>query len=267
MDIAGFVNQFYIKPIVEGTGYNVVNTLTYAAILIAAVYIILKVLRKLDVDLDRELWINLLPFVLLGGFTRALEDTGLFSSLGFFQYLFITPLIYLLIFFSAFIPLLVVNRLELKRRYIGYFGLSLLVLSSIFVILRATRVSSFFIALGIAFTGCFLTYSALLLIGQDRFRSVVNWSPILAHSLDASASYTAIVLVGGYTEQHVLPSAIFGVLPFFLFIPMKLALAAGTIYFIDSELEGKWSWMLKFMILVLGLGPGVRNILTILMGT
>lgn len=94
----------------------------------------------------------------------------------------------------------------------------------------------------------------------------MNWSPIFAHSLDSSATYTAIALVGGYTEQHVLPSAIFGTLPIFFFIPMKLALASGVIYFIDTELEGRWCWMLKFTVLVLGLGPGTRNLLTVLMG-
>ncbi len=267
MAISEFINRFYIRPVIEGTGYNIFNTVTYAAILIIAVFLLLKLIRKMDIGLDRSLWINLLPFVFLGGVTRALEDVGFFSFLGTWNYLFVTPLIYIIIFLTAFIPLIVINWFDLRDRYLGYFGSFLLAIFSIFVALESVRVGFFFLALGIAISGCFITYLILVKYGLNRFRNIMNWSPIFAHSLDASASYTAIALVGGYTEQHVLPSAIFGALPVFIFIPIKLALAAGVVFFIDSELEGKWCWMLKFTVLVLGLGPGTRNLLTMLMGT
>lgn len=266
MDITTFIGEYYINPILQGTGYNIVNTFTYAAILILSVFLLLKVFDRLDIEMNRSLWINLIPFVFLGGALRALEDIGFFSFLGNWHYVFVTPLIYLLVFAIAFIPLIVIEKLDLDRKYLGLLGLFLLGVASGIAASQAHRIAFFSLIIITAISGCLLTYLILTRIGLERFKNIMNWSPIFAHSLDASATVVAISMVGGYTEQHVLPSMIFKAVPVFFFIPIKLSLAAAAIYFLDKELEGRWAWILKFTVLVLGMGPGTRNALTILIG-
>jgi len=269
MSLSGFVSEYYVEPLVEGTGYNMVNTVTYLFVLIVAAFLVYKTLEKLEVDLDRELWINLLPFVFLGGVLRALMDVGFFDVLGSFRYLFITPLIFFVLFLMAFIPLLVVHYFDLKDRYLGYFGLVLLFGFSIAVASRiasSAGVKYFSIGVGLAILGCFLTYLVLTkLFSLDRFKDVMNWSPVFGHSLDASSTTVAVGIVGAFTEQHVVPALMFDYFTVWIFIPFKLVLSAATIYCLDEVFSGGWNWILKFTVLVVGLGPGTRNILSLLM--
>jgi len=266
MFLSEFVNKYYIEPIVEGTGYNVVNTVTYLAILVLAVFLVFKALNKMNIDLNRDLWINLLPFVFLGGVVRALMDIGFFDSLGVFRYLFTSPFVFFMVFLMAFIPLVIVNRFDLKIRYLGLFGVALLIVFSVGIISNVSEFGFFSLIIGLAILGCFLTYLILVLLGFDEFKDIVNWSPIFSHSLDASATALAIGFIGGYGEQHVLPSLLFEHLSVFAFIPLKLALAAAAVYYVNEVFSNDWKWILKFTILVVGLGPGVRNALIVLMG-
>ncbi len=265
--VAGFIEKYYVEPIVEGTGYNVVNTLTYIFILALVVFLVFKALDRLDIGLDRDLWINLIPFVFLGGVLRVLMDSGTFEFLGSFRYLFVSPIIFFLVFSLAFLPLLIVHYFDLNRNYLGFFGLFLLFLSSAGVLFQIVRPLFFLLILGVAILGCFLTYFLLAFgLNLDRFKNIVNWSPIFAHSLDASSTAIAIGVVGGYAEQHVVPALFFEHVSVFFFIPLKLAIAAAAVYYIDEVFSKKWSWILKFTIFVVGLGPGVRNALAVLMG-
>lgn len=250
----------------EGTGYNVVNTATYLILLVLAVFLVLKILDRLDINLDRDLWINLLPFVFLGGVIRSLMDIGFFDSLGVFRYLFTSPFVFFMVFLMTFIPLLIVHYFDLEVNYLGYFGLILLGIFSLGILSNISEIGFFSLIVGLAILSCFITYLILILLGFDKFKNIVNWSPIFSHSLDASATALAVGFIGGYGEQHVLPSLLFEHLSIFAFIPLKLAIAAAAIYYIDEVFSDNWGWILKFTILVIGLGPGTRNALIVLMG-
>ena len=41
-----FIYEYYISPIWDHSGYNVVNTITYAIIAIIAVYLLNKIIKK-----------------------------------------------------------------------------------------------------------------------------------------------------------------------------------------------------------------------------
>lgn len=73
--------------------YNIVNTLTYAAILIPAIILIYRVLARLKIRVDTRFIMMLTPFLVLGGAARALEDSQYFSKP--VSYAFISPLIYI----------------------------------------------------------------------------------------------------------------------------------------------------------------------------
>jgi uncharacterized membrane protein len=75
--------------------YNPVNTIAYAFILIAVIYWLYKMFKKFKIDLDIKFFIAIIPFIILGSLTRALEDAELFFAP--IVYLFIAPIIYIFI--------------------------------------------------------------------------------------------------------------------------------------------------------------------------
>ena len=79
--IREFLYKYYIDPIRYGQPYTLVDTLTYALILIAAVYIVYRGLRRYKIAVDDELVLATIPFVVLGGLLRVVEDTGMITTI------------------------------------------------------------------------------------------------------------------------------------------------------------------------------------------
>jgi uncharacterized membrane protein len=262
--MADFFYQYFIEPIEKGTGYNIVNTLTYAVLLIIAVAVIMKVLKRLGIRMDKRLWCDLLPFVILGGVVRALEDVHFFAFTGNWHFLFITPLIYIFIFALAFGSVLLTKAT--KKPVTRWAGVALLIAFSAAVAFKAVNWSGFAIIACLSAFVFSLTYVAFRL-ARSKLLAGANSHVLAGHVLDACASFTAISVVGGFTEQHVVPSALFSALPVWAFIPIKIFIVLLALYVIDREAKAEWNWMLKFTVLVLGMGPGVRDALTVLLGT
>lgn len=260
----GFLEEFFINPIIYGIGYNIANTIVYAVILIIALFGVIKLLKKMKIKTNRKLWFDLLPFVLLGGSLRALQDIGFFESLGDLQYLFVTPLIYIFIFLIALASLIISKKWKDITRN---FGMILFGISIIFVLLNSKNWFGLGIVLGLTFLVFLITYFYMNFVKSKLLLKPENWMPLFAHTLDACASVTAISIIGGYQEQHVVPGFLFSYLPFWVFIPLKVIVVLLIIYIIEKESKREWNWMLKFAIFVLGMGPGLRNTLTLLIGS
>ena len=75
--------------------YNLVSTAVYGILLAAAVYLIYAAFKKRCLSLDLNYILALVPFVLFGTLTRAMEDSFFFSLPA--AYLFISPQIYVLV--------------------------------------------------------------------------------------------------------------------------------------------------------------------------
>jgi len=101
--IREFLYKYYIDPIRYGEAYTLVDTLTYALILIAAVYLLYRGLRRYGIAIDDELVLATLPYVVFGGLLRVVEDTGMITS--DLRFLLITPLIFFLIALIAGVAL------------------------------------------------------------------------------------------------------------------------------------------------------------------
>ena len=80
-----------IDGVIEG--YNALNTIVYGLVLSLAVYWCYALLRKLHIEADWKFIMALLPYIILGGTMRALEDARLFRPP--VSYFFIAPVIYL----------------------------------------------------------------------------------------------------------------------------------------------------------------------------
>jgi uncharacterized membrane protein len=258
-----FFQQYFLEPIESGAGYNIVNTAAYAIALTLSLFVLVWLLKRLGIKLDRRLWTDMLPFVLLGGILRALEDVAFFPQ----TWLLITPGIYLLIFGVAFAGILADRYV--KKGVTRYLGLSLLAIFGFAVLLNVKNWLALALILAMASVLFVLVFKAL-----QKTRLALkgkNWQVLFAHALDACASFSAVTFLctGGakYSEQHVIPSLLFSELGAWLFIPLKIAIVLLALYVIDREASREWNWMFKFAILVVGLGPATRNLLTVFMNS
>ncbi|MBI4896427.1 MAG: DUF63 family protein [Candidatus Aenigmarchaeota archaeon] len=263
----GFLEDYFIRPTLEHTGYNLVNTAAYAIILIVVLFAVYKLLAKTGITPDRTLWMNLLPFVFLGGALRALQDVNFFNFLGVYHALFVTPMIYFLIFLLALLGILVSKYIW--KDFIRYFGIALALVSVSLVLLNTKNPSGFAMILfvtGVSYGILYgiLKYAKISLAG--RFDSA-NSQIIASQLLDASAAFVAVSLLGGYRESSVFTSFLFSQIPGWTFIPLKAVIILLVLHLVDMDSANQTNWLLKFAILVLGLGPGLHNLFSVLMGS
>ncbi|MFA4820034.1 MAG: DUF63 family protein [Candidatus Aenigmatarchaeota archaeon] len=263
----GFFEDYFIRPTLEHTGYNLVNTIAYAVALIIALFLVYKVLVKIEIKLDRRLWIDLLPFVFLGGVLRALQDINFFGFLGVYHALFVTPMIYIIIFSLAFTGILFSKYFW--RDFIRYFGLVLAIVSLILVLVNAKNPAALAIILLVATASYAILYGILKYAKVNIFqnRGSYNSQIIAAHLLDASTAFVAVSVIGGYWESSIFTSFLFSRMPGWFFIPIKAAVILLILHFVEKESSNETKWLIKFAILVLGLGPGLHNLFSVFMGS
>jgi len=259
-----FFQQYFIEPIETGAGYNIFNTAAYAIILILSLLVLIKILKRLGVKLDDRLWTDLLPWIVLAGILRALEDISFFPH----TWLLITPGIYLLIFAGAFASLLV--QRYTGRPFVRYLGLSFLAIFGAIAVSNAKNWAALAFTLVLALASFMIAFYALRIF-QKRILKGKNWQVLLAHAVDSTATFMALtyLCVGSsrYFEQHVVPSVLLAGLGNWFFIPLKIVVVLLALWVIDKETDKEWNWMLKFTILVLGLGPGTRDLMTAFMNS
>jgi uncharacterized membrane protein len=273
--IREFLYKYYIDPIRYGEAYTLVDTLTYALILIAAVYLVYRGLRRYKIAVDDELVLATLPFVVLGGLLRVVEDTGMITS--DFRFLLITPLIFFSIFAVAAIALFLGKLAEnaglvarYSRLYAGagiaaclvaasalvWFGLTeatiaLDVLAAILVLASVTSLALW----------AFLVY----VLKWDYASNILYKLLIFGHMLDASAtSYGIDIHPVHYVEQHVVGAALIDATgtAFSMFL-LKIAVIVPAVYVLEMYRRegnpGLWHLILLAMIVV-GMAPGIRDL-------
>lgn len=253
--------DYFLAP--KKTGYDIPKTLTYAVILVIAVYLIFKMLKKLKVKIDRRLALAVLPYVIFGSTLRVLEDLGTVSSV-----IFVTPGIYFLVA-SIFLSVLLISLIIEKRKGIPYFKISfvigLLLMSFSIANLRPTNFYCLFL-ISVFFFPWILIFFLLKKWGfANRIVASVQM-------FDASVTFVALNFFGqnilgkiGFYEQHVVPTFIINIFGPASFIVVKLIAVVLAIVFIDRFAEDKeFGNYLKLVIGILGLATGTRDLLAIL---
>ena len=257
--MADFFTDNFITPLCRY--YTPVNTIVYGIILIAAVYGTYKLLRILKVDIDKKFFIGILPFIIYGGWTRALNDhaIGIYNSA-----LFCSPPIYFLVFSIAFSSLLA-GLLVQKKLKISY-EKPMLVVGLVLLAYNASLTSITNLT-GFSYDLVLISIWAAIFFGIHKFKpkilSLENAGIITAHLLDASSSFVAITFFGFY-EQHVLPSFLISALGPWTLFPLKIGVVWFVLNYIDKSKEYRfYKNFLKIVILILGLALGVRDFLTV----
>ena len=272
--IREFLYKYYIDPIRYGQPYTLVDTLTYALILIVAVYLVYRGLRRYKIAVDGELVLATLPFVVLGGLLRVVEDTGMITS--DLRFLLITPLIFFTVFVAAAVALFAGKFAEnaglidrYSRVYAGV-GIAACIAAGgalVWFGLTETRIALDVLAviLGLAVVTSLALWAFLVYGLKWSYASNILYKLLIfGHMLDASAtSYGIDIHPVHYVEQHVVGSALIDATgtAFSMFL-LKIAVLVPAVYVLEMyRQEGNpdlWHLILLAMIVV-GMAPGIRD--------
>lgn len=277
----GFIEQYFIDPVIQGTGYNVYNTFAYAAVLIVAVFATYKLLKRMKITIDDKFVVGVLPYIILGGLLRALEDA---FAYGFW---FKTPIIYIVIFVVAFtglfvskiIEILKGNRLPSLRYHMIWasIGFAMVLAGLAQVSVRSPFAMAAMVTLSV-FWAIALIFAKKISdrIGKGNFLGWENTSILSVHMFDATTTFVALSYFP-YFEQHVLPGFLISVFGPAVMFALKFAVVAVVLHVLDKEMASKDAKasgnselqkkkFIKLVILILGLAPGLRNFFRLVMG-
>lgn len=262
MDLWEFIKEYYIDSIVYKEGYNIVNTLTWAVILVIAVFLVYKFIEK-RFKIDKIFIFSNIPYILLGSATRVVEDAGFLKPP--ISYIFMSPLIFFLIFFLAFPTLLLSRRFFGEKYYLSYATVGLLFAIGTLILLFFSLKIENPLVLPYGIIGAISIALAFYFIPL-KTKNLLSAIVMFAHMLDGFVTFLG-VQYHGYVEIHVLPRFItetFGAIA----LPIaKFAVIGAVLYLIDSSEEREsLKNFLKFTLLVLGLAPALRNGMRIMFG-
>lgn len=251
-------NFLYLHP-----GYTLFNTIVFGIILGIAVILVIKMFKYIKKD-PGDLLIPLIPFIFLGSGARALVDNGIYPL----TLWLVTPGIYILTGLITIMTLLISVYVERKTNFdYRYFMLIVGVILCIPNIIYINHINwvAFFEVIG-----AWALVSSIFVLIRNKWsllKNKLNLSALLAHLFDASSTFIAVDFYG-YGEQHVLPNALTGLAgTAAVMFPLKIAVILLALYVIDEYIEDNTiKNMLKLAIFILGLAPGLRNFLSLIMG-
>jgi uncharacterized membrane protein len=267
--LAAFVHKYYIDPIIYDTGYNPVDTVTWAIILGLAILGLIKLLGRWGFLMDERLLLSTLPYILAGSSLRVIEDADLVAAP--WRYLLITPLIFFLVFLITAACLILARKIWGEKFHARYAAagllwtlLNLAVLSAVGIenawVIAAVFLLGSALAGGILFCGRHLPALKFL---DERFNLMI----IYAHMLDASSTYIGVDWFS-YYEKHVVPTLLINLTgTAAIMFPLKLLILLPALSMIDRSLsEPSLKNLTKLTLITLGLAPAVRNTLRLALG-
>jgi uncharacterized membrane protein len=301
--MSDFFSDYFIRPIWEHTGYNLVNTLAYALIALAAAYLIYKAFQKFRIAIDKEFLLAILPFILLGSTMRVVTDSidtqlmqayaannagsfvsGIYSAIISshaldYGYLTVTPGIYI-VTAALFLAVLAICHSFGKREIVKYVGFALWLPFLLLLVPMMSHWAYPVIAIVVAVAAYFGAKAAFARFGvKDELAPFV----VFAHALDGAATFVTIDLFNKlepacaalgkcYGEQHVLSAGLGNVLGFtgygyLLFLLVKILFSGAAAYIVAKDNAPQSEKNYIFLLLIIfGLAPGIRDCLRVLTG-
>lgn len=273
------INTYYLDPIRNDSGYNPVNTITWAIVLGISLFGVIKLLDKLKIKITPRFIASVITFVLAGSSLRVIEDsqTGIFHPP--LSYLLITPNIYFLVFAITIICLWISVRLQkaglVKDFHLIFAGFGLIwFFANIITLLHFVHIVSAYVLLFVIVAGSGLTLTFYMIarsLNSSIFTNPLNLSILLVHLMDASATYIGVDKLG-YFSKHVAPSYLIQLTGTALIMyPLKLIIFIGVIYLLDTQFEddaqsSNMKMLVKMTLLVLGLSTATRDTIRMTLG-
>jgi uncharacterized membrane protein len=254
------VEKFWTPIVNESVYYNPFNTTVYALLFgFAALYVVYPVSKKLGVNFNREFFIGITPYIFLVGALRSLKDVNTVNTI-----LLETPFIYFVMFFFTVIALFgskkfaEIQKLKYHKVFFGLGGIALLFALSLYDFSNY-GVLVYFAAI---MMGWIIPFSLILKLFKKKLASYSFTVPIAAHYFDASTTVTSLAYGGA--EKHVLAQFFinnFGPLGMFI---MKTIVIIPIVYYINQNIDGEERNYYLFLIALLGLALGTRNLTSLL---
>jgi uncharacterized membrane protein len=261
--IKDFFQTYFVNSIVLSQGYNPINTVVYATILVVAVYFIYRALGKLRVKVDKRFGIAIVPFIVFGSALRVTVDAGIF-----FTFLFTTPLIYFFVFAIVFTTVIVSLFLEKKSKsklpyYKTMFVVGfVLVLIPITILVTSKNINFNTNAL-LTVLGFYLPWPLLLYFIKWKNS---NKTVLSVQMFDATNTFVSLNFFG-YSEQHVVPNIFINLFGPSSFIVIKAVVVVAALILIDKYSKDKqFNNYLKLVIGILGGATSVRDFMRLLLG-
>jgi uncharacterized membrane protein len=292
MDISKIINDYFVNPIVEHSGYNIVNTLVYAVIALAAAFLIYKWLKP---KFTKQFILYLIPFILFGSTVRVFTDSidsgiaqqhtndmfglvGAAVDSGIYGYgpLTVTPGIYIATAAITLFAIIISEKLK-KPKLLPVIGIALWIPHLMLLIPMVKYLNFFFGIIVLVAVSMAVVYPFLK---KDKIWNIESALAVGAHTLDGSASFMAIEVFNRmaaectelgrcYFGQHVIERAMGGALPYgtALFLLIKVVFAVFACYVVERYCKDKNERNFIYtLVIIFGLAPGVRNILRLLIG-
>ncbi len=279
--ISDFIYKYYIDPIRMGQPYNIVDTLTYAVILVIGVYLLYRWMSQstwlsdIGFKIDTGFILATLPYVFLGGVLRVVQDTGMIT--GDLQFLLVTPLIYLVLFFYT-ITMLFLSRFitlqGLTKNFLTFYAFAGIISTVIVsLVLLAWGINNAHVDLFVLSIIPLMAITATLLVWACM-RYVLIWKYVtdplyltllFGQLLDASATSYGIDLHPSvrYIEQHVVGSGLIELThTAFVMFPLKLVVLFPAIYIMElyrKEANPAFWHLVLLAMIVVGFAPGIRD--------
>ncbi len=273
-----FIYDYFIQPIWDRTGYNIVNTLAYAMIAIAAIFLLHRGLKgRVRID-DGFIW-GVLSFVLFGSTVRVVTDSidnGRFlpitplhefvlqSHLWDYSYFTVTPGIYIVTAALMLLSLALLHRVK-RTELLGLVGI-ILWLPHFLLLVPLMEYAAF--AIPIFALALIPAYLAWL-----YFRQMPHALIVAGQALDGAATFFIIDIfssVSGirYFEQHVVGSAIGAIFgTYFAFYLLKVGIGFAAAYMIRKEgMDAEDASFIALVLMIMGFAPGIRDILRMVVG-
>ena len=258
------IDDLFVGPM--GHHYTIPAILLYGLLFIVAIYLVyIYVLKKIKVKVDLVFILSLVPFIIYGGMTRALRDAGTYTG-----YLFVSPGIYITIFFIT-LASLIFSILIQKHFKIQYWKL-MVVIGSVLILIDGFLVASIGIknlSAFYIFPGLFVLWGTVFLVLHKlypQYLSNINALALFSQMMDASQSFSAVYFFG-YSQQLPVVSGLTSIFGPWIIFPVKLIIVFAVLWSIDrysnnTELN---NWI-KLGIIILGMPMGFRGMLRIGMG-
>ena len=285
--ISDFIYKYYIDPVKYGEPYNIVETLTYAIILVIGVYLLYRWfsnstwLSEHGIKLDSSFILATLPYVVLGGVLRVIQDAGMVT--GDWQYLIVTPPIYFILFFFTIAMIFVGGTLkkhDLVKDFLSFYALigclAVFVVSLVLVNwgLTYTHIDLSILAIILLMA---ITASALVwifmkyVLSWEYVRDPLYVALIFGQMLDASATSYGLTFHPAvhYIEQHVVGSNLIQITgTAFIMYPLKLVILFPAIYIMQlyrKEANPVFWHLVLLAMIVVGLAPGIRDMVRMIL--
>jgi len=241
--------------------YSPQITLFLGVLLVMGTWLVYNYFKKLKLDIDKKFLISVIPWIVLIAIVRVLVDANVYPDI------FITTTPGIALFFLAImLPLFYITK-KLEEKTGFEYWKSMIFFSMLLIIMHLPYLKIRNPEGGLMILG---TWSIILTI-MYFFSKLIKKIPelpfwaIATHFLDASATFVSIQFFG-YGEKHFLPELLINMTgPWIMFV-LKTIVIIPVLYIIWKYSEDKTLRnFLTIVVLVLGLAPGIRDTIRLVM--